>query len=133
MPLVSMTSMLGVARREGWAVAAFNPVDYASFKAIVQAAADLQAPVIAQTSAKTVKYHGHAAIAGWARELASAVAVPISLHLDHGKDFALIEQCIASGWTDVMIDASDRPFTENLALTRRVAALAQLRGVGIEA
>lgn len=133
MPLVSMTSMLAIARREGWAVAAFNPVDYASFKAIIRAAADLQAPIIAQTSAKTVKYHGHVAIAGWARELAAAVPVPVSLHLDHGKDLGMIEQCINTGWTDVMIDASDRPFAENLAVTRQVVAMAAARGVGVEA
>lgn len=133
MPLVSMTAMLATARREGWAVAAFNPVDYASAKAIVHAAHSLAAPAIVQTSTKTVKYYGAPAIAGWLRELAAATPVPIALHLDHGKDLAVIETCLAAGWTDVMIDASDKPFAANLALSRRVVEMARARGAGVEA
>lgn len=133
MPLSSMKKMLAVARRDGWAVAAFNPVDYASMKAIIQAAAQLNAPVIVQTSAKTVKYYGHEAIVGWVRELAEAVSVSVALHLDHGKELKLIERCIETGWTDVMIDASDKPYEENLSLTQRVVQLASKRGVGVEA
>ncbi|MDE1171731.1 MAG: class II fructose-bisphosphate aldolase [Verrucomicrobium sp.] len=133
MPLLSMKRVLAVARQGGWAVAAFNPVDYASMKAIIQAAAEAEAPVIVQTSAKTVKYYGHEAIVGWARELAGAVSVPVSLHLDHGKDLKLLERCIETGWTDVMIDASDKPFIENLTLTKQVLEKAARRDVGVEA
>jgi ketose-bisphosphate aldolase len=133
MPLVNPAPMLATARREGWAVAAFNPVDYASTKAIVQAAQELGAPVITQFSTKTVKYHGYETIAGWLRELAGAASVPVALHLDHGKDLAVIERCLAAGWTAVMIDASDKPFAENLALTRQVVALAAAHGAGVEA
>ncbi len=128
-----MKPMLAAARRDGWAVAAFNPVDYASMKAVIQAAAELDAPVIVQTSAKTVKYYGHEPIVGWARELAGAVKVPVALHLDHGKDVKLIQRCIETGWTAVMIDASDKPYEENLALTRQVMAMADARNVGVEA
>ena len=120
-----MTAMLATARREGWAVAAFNPVDYASVKAIVRTADALAAPVIVQTSAKTVKYYGASTIAGWLRELAGAAAVPVALHLDHGKDLRVITACLEAGWTDVMIDASDRPLAENLAVTREVVELAR--------
>lgn len=133
MPLVNMKQMLAVARRGGWAVAAFNPVDYASLKAIIQGATELKAPVIAQTSAKTVKYYGHRAIAAWARELADEVSVPVALHLDHGKDLKLLEKCIETGWTAVMIDASDKPYEENLALTKQVLQMAAQGDVGVEA
>ena len=128
-----MRRMLEVARQDGWAVAAFNPVDYASMKAVIQAAAELDAPVIVQTSAKTVKFYGHQALAGWARDLAGAVPVPVALHLDHGKDIKLLERCIESGWTAVMIDASDKPYAENLAITRQVLAMADKHDVGVEA
>ena len=133
MPLVNMKQMLAVARQGGWAVAAFNPVDYASMKAVIQAAADLEAPVIVQTSAKTVKFYGHEALAGWARELAGAASVPVALHLDHGKDIKLLGRCMETGWTAVMIDASDKPYAENLALTRQVMAMAARHNVGVEA
>ena len=103
-----MQRMLAVARQDGWAVAAFNPVDYASMKAVIQAAAELDAPVIVQTSAKTVKFYGHETLVGWARELAGAVKVPVALHLDHGKDIKLLQRCIETGWSAVIIDASDK-------------------------
>jgi ketose-bisphosphate aldolase len=128
-----MNRMLAAARRGGWAVAAFNPVDYASLKAIVSAATRLDAPIIAQTSAKTVRYYGHQTIVNWARELAADSPVPVSLHLDHGKELDMIEGCIETGWTDVMIDASDKPYDENVELTGRVCAWAREKGVGVEA
>lgn len=125
--------MLATARREGWAVAAFNPVDHASARAVVHAAEETAAPIIAQFSTKTVKYYGCAAIVGWMRELAGASSVPVALHLDHGKDLAVIQRCLEAGWTSVMIDASDKPYAENLALTRQVVALAARTGAGVEA
>ena len=133
MPLVNMKPMLAVARRDGWAVAAFNPVDYASMKAIIQAAAEAKAPVIVQTSAKTVKYYGHEPIVSWARELANAAGIPVALHLDHGKDLTMLERCIETGWTAVMIDASDKPYAENLAITKQVLRMASRGDVGVEA
>lgn len=133
MPLTSMKPLLRHARQEGYGIAAFNPVDYVTAKAIVRAAEEAQAPVIAQTSVKTVKYWGASTIAGWMRELAGNASVPVSLHVDHCKDIEIIKLCIESGWTDVMIDASSLSFEENLALSSQVCDLANPRGVGVEA
>ncbi len=133
MPLVSMKDMLAHASERGYAVGAFNPVDYASLKAMIEAAEELESPVIAQTSAKTVRYYGYKTIISWARELGENASVPIALHLDHGKDMNMIKSCIDHGWTSVMIDASDKPFEENLALSRKVVEWAAEKGVGVEA
>ncbi len=86
MPLVNLKPVLREAKAKGYAVAAFNPVDYASMKAMVKAAEELNAPVIIQSSAKTIKYYGHKAMIGWMREIADDSPVPVVLHLDHGKD-----------------------------------------------
>src|SRR5258708_19955547 len=102
MPLVSMKQMLAVARRDGWAVAAFNPVDYGSMKPIIAVATGLEAPVILQTSAKTVKFYGHEPIVSWARDLAGASPVPVSLHLDHGKDPKMITPSIYTRSTSLL-------------------------------
>lgn len=133
MSLVSMNPMLQAAAKAGYAVGAFNPVDYASMKAIVRAAEEEDAPVIVQLSAKTVRYYGHEALAGWMRELAGNSPVPVALHLDHGKEVEMIRRCIETGWTSVMIDASHLPFEENLALSRQVLEMATPAGVGVEA
>lgn len=133
MPLISMKPMLAAARENGYAVGAFNIVDYLSTKAVIEAAEELDAPLIIQTSVKTVKFWGHSAIVSWLKELAEDSPVPVALHLDHCKDIDFIQQCIDAGWTSVMIDASSFPFEENLALTTEVVKRASLKNVGVEA
>jgi ketose-bisphosphate aldolase len=59
--------------------------------------------------------------------------VPVAIHLDHCKDLDVIRGCIDSGWTSVMIDASSKPFDENLALTKQVAGMAGPKDVTVEA
>jgi len=133
MPLVNLKPVLAEAKANGYAVAAFNPVDYASMKAMVGAAEELNAPVIIQTSAKTINYYSHEALFGWMSEIAADSAVPVVLHLDHGKDLDMIRQCVETGWTSVMIDWSHEPFDTNLATTRQVVELAAEANVGVEA
>jgi len=133
MLLENMKAMLSAARRGGYAVGAFNILDYNSTKAVIEAAEHLKAPVIIQTSAKTVIFWGSSAIISWIRELIRQATVPIALHLDHCKDLQLIAECIDAGWSSVMIDASSKPFEENLALSRRVVEMAHPKNVTVEA
>jgi len=133
MALVSMKPMLASARKGGYAVGAFNVVDYASMKAVVRAAEELNAPVIVQLSVKTIIYWGYETLAGWMRELAGDAPIPVALHVDHCKDPDVIKRCIEAGWTSVMIDASALPFEKNLDLSRRVVDMALPAGVGVEA
>jgi ketose-bisphosphate aldolase len=128
-----MKPMLAAARRAGYGVGAFNILDYNSARAVVRAAEELRAPVIIQTSVKTVKFWGASAIGSWLRELAATSPVPVALHLDHCTKVDVIVQCIAAGWTSVMIDASDKPFEENLALTKKILEITEPVGVGVEA
>lgn len=133
MPLENMNAMLSEARKGRYAVGAFNMLDYNSTKAIIEAAEHLKAPVIIQTSAKTVIFWGSAAIISWVRQLVKTSTVPVALHLDHCKDLQLIAECIDAGWSSVMIDASSKPFEENLALSRQVVEMARPRKVTVEA
>ena len=133
MPLVNLKPVLREAKAKGYAVAAFNPVDYSSMKAMVKAAEELNAPVIIQSSAKTIKHYGHAAIIGWMREIAGESPVPVVLHLDHGKDLDMIKKCVEMGWTSVMIDWSDKPFQVNLDASRKVVEMATAANIGVEA
>lgn len=133
MPMVNMRPLLRDAMDNGYAVAAFNLVDYNTTKAMVRAAEELNAPVICQTSAKTIKYYSHKEIVSWVRTVAEDSPVPVVLHLDHCKDIAMIEECARSGWTSIMIDASELPFEENLAESLKVREIAEKYGVGMEA
>jgi len=133
MPLENMKAMLNAARRAGYAVGAFNILDYNSTKAVIEAAEHQKAPVIIQTSAKTVIFWGSSAIISWVKELIRQVRVPIALHLDHCKDLQLIAECIDAGWSSVMIDASSKPFEENLAVSKQVVEMAHPQNVTVEA
>jgi len=128
-----MKDMLAKAMAGKYAIGAFNILDYNSTKAVVKAAEEISAPVIIQTSAKTVIFWGSEPLISWVRELAGPSKVPIALHLDHCKDLNLIKECIDSGWTSVMIDASAKPFEENLALSRQVVNMARPKDVTVEA
>lgn len=133
MPLVHMTPLLQDARDNGYAVAAFNLVDYGSVKAMVKAAEELNAPVICQTSSKTIDYYSHEEIVSWVRTAAEDSPVPVVLHLDHCKNIPMIEKCAQTGWTSIMIDASEFGFDENLEMSKRVAGIADKYNVGMEA
>jgi ketose-bisphosphate aldolase len=133
MPLVNMKPLLRDAMDNGYAVAAFNLVDYGTTKAMVVAAEALNAPVICQTSTKTIQYWSHREIVSWVRTVAEDSPVPVVLHLDHCKDIEMIEACAKAGWTSIMIDASEFPFEENLEMSKRVRAIAEKYGVGMEA
>ena len=132
MPLENMKSMLKKAAEHRYGVGAFNILDYNSTKAVVAAAEKLNSPVIIQTSAKTVIFWGTQAIMGWVMELADEAKVPVALHLDHCKDLQLIQDCIEAGWTSVMIDASSKPFEENLSLSRKVIEMARPEDITVE-
>lgn len=133
MPLVNMKPLLRDAMDNGYAVAAFNLVDFGTTKAMVKAAEELNAPVICQTSAKTIQYWSHREIVSWVRTVAEDSPVPVVLHLDHCKDIAMIEECAKAGWTSIMIDASEYPFEQNLEMSLRVREIAEKYGVGMEA
>lgn len=133
MPLVNMKPLLRDAMDNNYAVAAFNLVDYGTVKAMVKAAEELNAPVICQTSSKTIDYWSHEEIVSWVRTAAENSSVPVVLHLDHCKDIAMIEKCAQSGWTSIMIDASEFPFEENLEMSKRVRDIADKYNVGMEA
>lgn len=133
MPLTNLSQMLIDARKGGYAVGAFNILDYNSMKAVVETAEELKSPVIVQTSEKTVRYWGFKPMITWLRELVENASVPVAIHLDHCKNLDFIKACIDAGWTSVMIDASSKPFEENLALSQKVVEMAKPYGVSVEA
>jgi ketose-bisphosphate aldolase len=133
MPLENMKAMLCKAKEGRYAVGAFNILDYNSMKAVVRAAEELNAPVIVQTSVKTVTFWGAGPMIAWFRELAAPAKVPVAIHLDHCKELDVIKECIQHGWTSVMIDASSKPFEENLSLSHQVVEMARPKGITVEA
>lgn len=133
MPLVSSTAMLNEARRNGYAVVAFNVHTLEMLQAVAEAAEETESPLIIQTTVGTVKHLGPEYVAAAATVAADRSNVPIALHLDHCTDFSLIVRCIRAGYTSVMIDASMHPFEENVRQTAKVTEIAHAAGVNVEA
>ncbi len=133
MPLVTSKKMLLDAQKGGYAVGAFNAENMEMVLAIVEAATELNAPVMIQTTPSTVKYASLEMYAANVRAAAEKAPVPVCVHLDHGSSFELAAGALEAGYTSVMIDGSHESFEDNIAVTRRVVAEAAKRGVPVEA
>jgi fructose-bisphosphate aldolase class II len=131
--LVPGKEILLAVSGKGRAVGAFNFNNLEFLQAIVAAADARQTPVFLATSEGAIGYAGLEYIVAMARVAAEMTKVPLCLHLDHGRDLALIRRCIDAGYTSVMIDASHLPFEENLRQTRAVVQIAHPAGVSVEA
>lgn len=133
MTLVTGKEILDKADAEGYAVGAFNINNMEILQAIVGAAEEEKSPVIIAVSEGAIKYAGIEYLTAMVRVAASTTHVPMALHLDHGKDFDVILQCIKHGFTSIMIDASHLPFEDNVAATKKVVDVAHPAGISVEA
>ena len=133
MPLVTTTEMFRKAYEEGYAIGAFNVNNMEIVQAITEAAAEVKAPVILQASAGARKYANSVYLRKLVEAAVEDTGLPIALHLDHGADFETCKDCIDSGFTSVMIDASSKPLAENIAITKKVVEYAHDHGVVVEA
>ena len=134
MPLVTTTEMFKKAYDGGYAIGAFNVNNMEIVQGITEAAQEEKAPLILQVSKGARAYANHTYLV----KLVEAAVIecpdiPIALHLDHGPDFETCKACIDGGFTSVMIDASSKPFEENIAITKKVVEYAHDHGVVVEA
>ncbi|MBR3355888.1 MAG: class II fructose-1,6-bisphosphate aldolase [Oscillospiraceae bacterium] len=133
MPLVTTKEMFAKAYDGGYAIGAFNVNNMEIVQGITEAAKDLNAPLILQVSKGARAYANHTYLIKLVEAAVEETGLPIALHLDHGDTFELCKSCIDGGFTSVMIDASSKPFEENVELTKRVVEYAHEHGVVVEA
>ncbi|MEU8242921.1 class II fructose-bisphosphate aldolase [Actinoplanes missouriensis] len=132
MPVVSLKETLDRALAGRYGVAAFNVVNDLSIEAVLRAAVAERAPVILQTSVKTVLMYGRSTLHDIFRSFARDVDVPVTLHLDHCPDRTVIADCLAGGWNAVLFDAHELDVAENLRQTTEVVAEARRHGAHVE-
>ena len=132
MPVVPMREILDRAFAERYGVAAINVVDDLSLEAVLAAATELEAPLIVQTSLKTVKSIGVGPFMAMWRARADEVPIPVTLHLDHCPDREWISTCLQTGWNSVLFDASELDVAENTRQTIEVVAEAERHGAQVE-
>lgn len=132
--LVTNKEVLSVASAGGYAVGAFNINNMEILQAIVETAAEEKSPLIISASPSAIKYAGLDYINGMVEAAAKLnPSIPMTLHLDHGKDIETATMCINGGFTSVMIDGSHLDFEGNIAMTKYVVELARSKDVSVEA
>ena len=133
MTLASGREVLSAARTGGYAVPAFNIFNLEMLQAALRAAEVERAPVIVQVSPRSIAYAGLRPLAALATALAESVPVPVVLHLDHGPGLAECQAALDEGFTSVMYDGADLPYSKNVSRTRDVVVAAHARGAAAEA
>ena len=133
MPIVTSTEMFKKAYDGGYAIGAFNVNNMEIIQGITEAARECNAPVILQVSKGARAYANRTYLVKLVEAAEIETGLPICLHLDHGDGFETCKSCIDDGFTSVMIDASSKPFEENIAITRQVVEYAHDHGVVVEA
>ena len=134
MPLVTSTEMFKKAYDGGYAIGAFNVNNMEIVQGITEACREEKAPVILQVSKGARAYANHTYLVKLVEAaVLECPEIPIVLHLDHGPNFETCKACIDGGFTSVMIDASSKPFAENIEITRKVVEYAHDHGVVVEA
>lgn len=137
MTTYDILDILHAARQGKYAVGSFSPRYTPMIAPVLAAAQGLRSPLIVQISANEFGWFGITP-AQFAQEYfhqleKQHITVPVVLHLDHTREIAVIHEAIEAGFQSVMIDASARPFEENVAMSREVAQYAHARGVRVEA
>ncbi len=139
MAIVTSKEMFEKAYNGGYAIGAFNVNNMEIIQGITEAAMEQHAPLILQVSKGARSYAKHVYLmklieaAVIDAEQSAGFELPICVHLDHGDSFELCKSCIDGGFSSVMIDASGKPFEENIAITRQVVEYAHDHGVVVEA
>lgn len=133
MPLVTTKEILIKAQEGKYAVGAFNVENMEMVMAVIEAAEELNSPVIMQTTPSTVKYAGIDYYLSNVSSAAKKSRVPVAMHLDHGSSFDLAMQAFRGGYTSIMIDGSHSVFEENIEITKRVVDACKPSSIPVEA
>ena len=133
--LVNARDMLIKAKKEGYAVGQFNINNLEWTKAVLLTAQECNSPVILGVSEGAGKYMtGFKTVAAMVKAMVEElnITVPVALHLDHGT-YEGAQKCIEAGFTSVMFDGSHYGIEENIAKTKEIIALANEKGLSVEA
>ncbi|MEQ8552079.1 MAG: class II fructose-bisphosphate aldolase [Cyclobacteriaceae bacterium] len=130
---MKLQDKLGELRKIRRGLLATNFYNYETLEGVLAAAAETRQPLILQLTRSSIQYMGLPVAYHLARTMLQKHDVEGWIHLDHGDSYELAAACLDIGFDSVMIDASEQPFEENIAITRRVVKLAEGYGANVEA
>ncbi len=129
--LMNMKELLATANEHNFAVPAFNISDYNMFNGIMEACEEKNAPVIIAIHPDELSHISDEMVQGIRARIHKS-PIPAVIHLDHGGSFAQVIEAIQAGFTSVMIDASTKPYEENVATCQKVCEAAHAVNVSVE-
>lgn len=114
-------------------ILATNFYNFETLEGVLCAAKSTNQPIILQLTESSINYMGLPVAFSLAKSMLAHHDVEGWIHLDHGDSYELVAQCLDMGFDSVMIDASEQPFKDNIAITSRVVKLAENYGANVEA
>lgn len=133
MALVTMKSLLEQAKKNHRGIGAFSVGNMEMVKGAVEAAEELNTPIILQIAEVRLNHSPLALMGPMMVQAAKEAKVEIAVHLDHGLTMEVVQKALDYGFTSVMFDSSTYPFEENIKRTREVVRLAEKYGATTEA
>lgn len=131
--LVSLTKILNDAKKGHYCVGAFNVPNLEALQSTIEAAEELNVPVIVQHAEVHESMISLETIGPIMVEMAKKAKVPVCVHFDHGASFDLCVRAMQIGFTGIMYDASTKPYEDNVKETKELVKIAHALGVGVEA
>lgn len=131
--LVSMKEMLADAKKNHYAIPAFDVSNSEMLKAVLDACEQERSPALLQALAVDLQGRSLQMMTAMVKEASNHYSIPICFHLDHALDFDYIRAACDAGFSSVMFDGSMLPFEENAAKTKQIVDYAHTRGVTVEA
>lgn len=130
---MNLQTKLTACQQNKTALLATNFYNYETLKSVLLAASAVNTPVLLQLTRSSIDYMGLNEAVTLARTAMRSFGVSGWLHLDHGDSVELVQQCLDAGFDSVMIDGSEKEFSENVAITSKVVELAKAYGANVEA
>lgn len=131
--LVTLKELLADAKKNKYAVGAFNVPNLEAIRAVIEAAEELNSPVILQHAEVHEGLVSIEEIGPLMLDYAHKAKVPVAVHLDHGATFEMCVKAIQMGFTSVMYDASSKEYEVNRDETKEIVKIAHAVGVSVEA
>jgi fructose-bisphosphate aldolase class II len=131
--LVTLKEILCLAEARNIAVGSFNTPNLESIMAVIDAAEELDVPVIIMHAEVHESIMPISIIGPIMIERARAAKVPVCVHLDHGENLEYVNKALSLGFTSVMYDGSALEYSINVANTKIVVGMAKRVGASVEA
>lgn len=125
-------SWLERAKKEKFAIGAFNVGNLETLRAVGLAAKNKNAPVIIEASKGEVNFLDPHNLVSMVADLRKELGIEVILNLDHSPTFDDAKVGVEAGFDYIHLDGSSLPYEENVRQTKMIVELAHSKGLLVE-